>query len=271
VREAQLVKELGFNGIRMHQTSADPRFLALCDRLGLVVFADTAAAYEFSDLSLTRTVSGMTGLVRRDIGHPSVIGWVPFNESWGLPNLPTDEAQREAVLALTALVKALDPSRLVIGNDGWEFVAGDLVGVHDYTQSGDVLRERYGTEEAARRTVESVRPGNRVVVIPGSESRATGIPVFLSEFGGLSVHDADDAWGGYGEVLTPDDLCARIAEMAAAIGEASGLAGYCYTQLTDTVQEMNGLLTDTREPKCPPEAIRAAFAALPEQKRNPGA
>lgn len=258
-REAQLVKELGFNGIRMHQTSADPRFLALCDSLGLLVFADTAAAYEYSELALSRTVTGMTDLVQRDIGHPSVVGWVPFNESWGLPALPTDRSQREAVLALTSLVKALDPSRLVIGNDGWEFVAGDLVGVHDYTQRSDVLRERYGTEEAARRTVERERPGNRVVVVPGSEARATGIPVFLSEFGGLSVHDADDAWGGYGDVLSPDDLCRRITEMASAIGDESGLAGYCYTQLTDTAQEMNGLLTESREPKCPPEVIRAAF------------
>ena len=147
-REAALVKELGFNGIRMHQTSADPRFLALCDRIGLVVFADSAAAYEYSELALPRTVTAMTELVHRDASHPSVIGWVPFNESWGLPSLPTDASQQQAVIALTSLLKALDPSRLVIGNDGWEFVAGDLVGVHDYTQRGEVLRERYGTEEA---------------------------------------------------------------------------------------------------------------------------
>lgn len=259
-REAHLVKELGFNGIRMHQTSADPRFLALCDRLGLIVFADTAAAYEYSELALSRTVAGMTDLIQRDIGHPSVVGWVPFNESWGLPALPTDPSQREAVLALTSLVRALDPSRLVIGNDGWEYVSGDLVGVHDYTQNSEVLRQRYGTDDSARRTVEQERPGNRVIVVPGSEARSSGIPVFLSEFGGLSVHDAADAWGGYGDVLSPDDLCRRISEMASAIGEGSGLAGYCYTQLTDTVQEMNGLLTQSREPKCPPEVIRAAFA-----------
>jgi beta-galactosidase/beta-glucuronidase len=258
-REARLIKELGFNGLRMHQTSADPRFLAICDRIGLVVFADAAAAYEFSGLSLSRTVSEVTDLVRRDSGHPSVIGWVPFNESWGLPNLPTDPAQREAVRALNALVKSLDPSRLVIGNDGWEFVVGDLVGLHDYTQRGDVLRERYGTLEDARRTVASVRPGNRVVVLPGSEDAAANIPVILSEFGGISVHNATDAWSGYGDVLEPEELARRLREMAAAIGPSSGLAGYCYTQLTDTVQEMNGLLTESREPKCPPEVLRAAF------------
>ena len=260
-REAELVKNLGFNGIRMHQTSADPRFLALCDRMGLVVLADAAAAYEFSDVSLSRTVSEVTAMVRRDLGHPCIIGWVPFNESWGVPNLPTDTTQREAVVALTALVKALDPTRLVVGNDGWEFVAGDFVGVHDYTQSSAVLEERYGTEEAARATVMGTRPGGRVVVVPGSEGAAARLPILLSEFGGLSAHNAADAWSAYGEVLTADGLARQLSEMIAVIGAGSGLAGYCYTQLTDTVQEMNGLLTENREPKCPPEVIRAALLA----------
>ncbi|MFT4029145.1 MAG: glycoside hydrolase family 2 TIM barrel-domain containing protein [Protaetiibacter sp.] len=261
VREAELIKELGFNGLRMHQTSADPRFLAVCDRIGLVVLADCAAAYEFSELALSRTVAEVTGLVRRDAAHPCLIGWVPFNESWGLPNLPTDAAQREAVRALTSLLKALDPSRLVIGNDGWEFVAGDLVGVHDYTQSGEALRERYGSLEAARRTILQDRPGNRVVVVPGSEGCAEGVPVILSEFGGLSAHEADDAWEAYGEVLAPEELARRLAEMVAEVGPASGLAGFCYTQLTDTAQEMNGLLTENRDAKCPPELFRAALGA----------
>ena len=65
-------------------------------------------------------------------------------------------------------------------------------------------------------------------------------------------------------MLTPADLARQLAEMASAIGEDSGLAGYCYTQLTDTVQEMNGLLTESREPKCLPEVIRAAFLTTPQ-------
>ena len=31
--------------------------------------------------------------------------------------------------------------------------------------------------------------------------------------------------------------------------------GFCYTQLTDVEQEQNGLYTDRRQPKFPPEAI----------------
>jgi beta-galactosidase/beta-glucuronidase len=265
-QEAGLIKALGFNGIRMHQTSADPRFLACCDRLGLVVLADAAAAYRFSDVALVRTTAEVTALVQQDGNHPSIIGWVPFNESWGVPDLPGSARQRHAVRAAYELIKALDPTRLVLGNDGWEYVAGDFLGIHDYTQDALVLHDRYGSIEAVRRTIAAARPGGRAVVLPGGEDRAAKIPVLLSEFGGISVHDDPNAWDAYGDVARPDDLAAQITALVAEIGDDSGLAGYCYTQLTDTAQEKNGLLDDRRRPKCPPELIRAALLGLSERK-----
>ena len=47
-REVELIKELGFNAARIHQKVADPRFLYWADRLGLMIWGETAAAYEFS-------------------------------------------------------------------------------------------------------------------------------------------------------------------------------------------------------------------------------
>ena len=35
------------------------------------------------------------------------------------------------------------------------------------------------------------------------------------------------------------------------------LAGFCYTQLTDIEQEINGLMTHGRKPKVPADAIKA--------------
>ncbi len=258
-REAALIKELGFNGLRMHQTSADPRFLACCDRLGLLVWADAAAAYRFSGLALARTTAELVGLVERDAGHPSLVAWVPFNESWGLPQLATSAAQQHAVTAVHALLKALDPDRLVLGNDGWQYVAGDVVGVHDYAQDRRALQERYGSPERLRTTVATGHTGGRRIVLPSAAERSTGVPVVLSEFGGISVHDDADAWSAYGDVVQPDDLAKQLGDLASAIGERSGLAGYCYTQLTDTAQEKNGLLTEARRPKCPPEHVRLAL------------
>ena len=253
--EVELIKSLGFNGIRMHQTVADARFLYWCDRLGLLVWADTAAAYRFSSVSIERTTREWMEIVRRDSSHPSVVAWVAFNESWGVPDLEVDEAQRDAVRALFHLLKTLDPTRLVIGNDGWEFVCGDVLGVHDYTQDAARLTERYGSAAAVASTVASGRPGGRRLAIDTATSGS--LPVVLSEFGGVTFSRGNDVWEGYGAVHTDDHFTDNLAALIGAANTAEGLAGYCYTQLTDTLQEANGLVTEARVPKAATEVIRA--------------
>ena len=242
----------------MHQTSADPRFLECCDRLGLLVIADMPAPYRFSPTALARTSAELTSLVQRDINHPSVIGWITYNESWGVPHLVTSPAQRHAVAALYSLVKALDPSRLALGNDGWEYIRGDFLGVHDYSQDGGTLRERYHSHEAVQATLRHLRPGGRALSLDGQSEIAAQLPVLLTEFGGLSAHTDPSAWKAYGDVLSPDQLIAGLRDLLSSMQPESGLAGYCYTQLTDTLQEKNGLLTEDREAKWPIEDIRRA-------------
>ena len=51
--------------------------------------------------------------------------------------------------------------------------------------------------------------------------------------------------------------------LAGAVGEGSGLAGFCWTQLTDTLQEQNGLAWPDRTPKAPAAALRAAITTPP--------
>ena len=46
--EVELIKAMGFNAVRVHQKAEDPRFLYWADRLGLLVWAETAGAYAFS-------------------------------------------------------------------------------------------------------------------------------------------------------------------------------------------------------------------------------
>ncbi len=48
--------------------------------------------------------------------------------------------------------------------------------------------------------------------------------------------------------------------MLDAILDSPAIAGFCYTQLTDTGQETNGLLTADRIPKLDPETVRAITA-----------
>lgn len=255
-REVELIKELGFNGVRIHQKVEDPRFLYWCDRLGLMVWGEMANAYTFSPDAVDQFTREWMEVLERDHNHPSIVAWVPLNESWGVPNLERDEAQRAYVQGLYHLTKAIDPSRPTIGNDGWEHIVGDVWGIHDYALDGATLRDRYGTLEALERTIREVRPHYRTIAFP--DTKRTGEPVMLTEFGGISYTPvAGEHWHGYGTVESPEAFLAKYEELIAAILESPIIAGFCYTQLTDTVQETNGLLAEDRTPKLDPAAIRA--------------
>jgi beta-galactosidase/beta-glucuronidase len=254
-REVELIKELGFNGVRIHQKVEDPRFLAWCDRLGLLVWGEMANAYVFSPGAVDRLVREWLEVVERDYNHPSIIAWVPINESWGVPNLERDPAQRHYVRALYHLTKAIDETRPVIGNDGWEHVASDIWSIHDYTPSGEALRERYGSYDAVEQTLRRVQPASRRIALEGLERRDE--PVMLTEFGGISYLPAvGESWWGYGTVRDEAEFLARYAALVDAILDSPVIAGFCYTQLTDTEQEVNGLLTADRVPKLDPAKIR---------------
>ena len=255
-REVELVRSLGFNGVRLHQKVADPSFLYWCDRLGLAVWAEMPSAYEFTTRTVERVTTEWTEVLRRDHSHPCIVAWVPFNESWGVPNLAGSEQQRSFVAALYHLTKALDPTRLVVGNDGWEQVVSDVITVHDYTARAEVLRARYGTGATISDTLQDVQPGYRTVLLPGMSR--TALPVMITEFGGISYDgDSGPSWHGYSVARTPQDLLERYRALVDALLEAPGLSGFCYTQLTDTVQEKNGLLTADRRPKTDLAAIRS--------------
>ena len=72
---------------------------------------------------------------------------MPFNESWGVPNLPNNPSERHYVRGLYHLTKTLDATRPVVGNDGWESVATDIIGIHDYDADPDRLVRRYHADE----------------------------------------------------------------------------------------------------------------------------
>jgi hypothetical protein len=130
----------------------------------------------------------------------------------------------------------------------------DILSVHDYSQSGEVLRERYGSYEAVRHTLQRIQPYHRSILLP--ELTPGEQPLMLTEFGGITYRpDSDDFWNGYGSVDDPDELCARYDELVSALQASPVLAGYCYTQLTDTGQERNGLLYADRSPKAAPAEI----------------
>ena len=270
-REVQLVKDCGFNGVRLHQKIEDPRFLYWCDRLGLLVWAEMPAAYAFTERSIARLTREWLEVLARDYSHPCVIAWVPFNESWGVPALVTSAEQQHLVRATYHLTKAIDPTRPVVGNDGWEQVVSDIVTVHDYSARGETLRERYGSTEAIHQTLLNVQPSYRSVLLPGAVLGQQ--PVMITEFGGITLQvpgpeaDGDPVWNGYGAAPDAKALLNRYRSLVDALLDSPAVTGFCYTQLADTLQEKNGLLTERREPKVPPADLsainRRTSAAVP--------
>lgn len=268
-KEVELVKALGFNGIRIHQKVEDPRFLAWCDRLGLLVWDEMPSAFEFAPRAIERVTREWLEIVRRDRSHPSVVTWVPLNESWGVWHISEVEEQQHYATALYHLTKALDGTRPVISNDGWEHTESDIWGVHDYAAHGDSLARRYDGREAVQRVLHDRRPGRKKVVLGDPVDR--GQPVVLTEFGGLSyTPSVGEKWFGYATVGSAEELADRLRGLVGAVLDNPELAGFCYTQLTDTEQERNGLLTEAREPKLPLEVVheilsRPARAIPPEE------
>jgi hypothetical protein len=254
-RDAELAKAMGFNGVRKHQKIEDPRYLYWADRLGLLVWEEMPSAYRFTPLAIERLSREWAAAIERDDSHPCIVAWVPFNESWGVPNLPDSERERHAVRALYHLTKTLDPTRPVIGNDGWESVATDIIGIHDYDADPARLSHRYHGGEVRPRLFRRERPGGRILVLDGMKQE-TEHPIVLSEFGGIAL-DGQRTWG-YSRVCDGGELAKVYAELLAVVRSAGLLAGYCYTQFADTYQEANGLLRADRTPKFPIEAIYAA-------------
>ncbi len=258
-REAELIKQFGFNGVRVHQKIEDPRFLYWCDVLGLVAWAEMPSTFEFSTVAVERVVAEWTAAVRRDVSHPCVVAWVPLNESWGVQDIAVDRRQQHYATALYHLTHALDGSRPVISNDGWEHTESDIWSIHDYAPTADVLANRYGTPEAISAALRDMGTTRRNVLLGDPVHR--GQPVMITEFGGLSfAPDADESWFGYATVADAEDLFARVAGLVGALLDSPRIAGFCYTQLADTEQEANGLLTAVRQPKIDPARLRAVIA-----------
>ena len=252
VKDIDLILEAGYNGLRKHEKVEDERFLYWCDRKGLVVWCEMPSQYAFRDEAMEAYANQWMEIVRQNFNHPCIITWTAFNESWGVERIYTDPAQQKFTESIYHLTKAFDAMRPVIVNDGWEHTVSDILTLHDYEEDAEAFRKRYADREAV---VENRIPFNkdRYALARGFAYR--GQPILLSEYGGIAF-STESGWGYGRQVESEQAFLERFGRMMEAIKEIPYLTGFCYTQVTDVQQEVNGLYTMEREAKVDMSEIR---------------
>jgi len=241
-RDIELSMALGFNGARLHMKVFEPRFLYWADKLGYLTWGEYPnwGLADGHPGALARMLPEWLEAVERDLNHPAIVGWCPFNE--------TSREQGRAWLLRTAyrVTKAIDPTRPVIDTSGYTHAGEtDVEDGHDYEGDPKVLAAHY--EEFAR--------GGRPWRNREEDAAYRGQPFFVSEYGGIwwnPGQEGGSAWGYGDRPKTEEEFLARYRGLTEALLFHPRMCGFCYTQLTDVEQEVNGLLTYHRKPKFDP-------------------
>ncbi len=274
LKDVQLIKQFGFNGVRKHQKIEDPRFLYFCDRLGLAVWSEMPNSKAWSPQMQERLKDEMRRQIERDYNHPSIIAWVPTNESWSVQHIGERPDRRapgteygpreyEFLKQLVMMIRQLDPSRLVIDNDGWEQTnLTDVVTIHDYSKPKDFkVYEQYKMGDLLPREFPDKGPKPFA-----QDAQHHGQPVMFTEVGGYlqippgllgkKLATTDPIYRSiYGKITRPEQLLRKYDALMKAIASVPIGAGFCYTQFSDIYPELNGLVDAHRNPKVAPELI----------------
>lgn len=259
VKDIQLSFAAGFNGARLHEKVFEARFLYHCDRLGYLVWGEYPnwGLDHAHPLSTETYLNQWSEAVERDFNHPAIIGWCPFNETWGY----REEREKNALLtSLYKLTKQLDPTRPCIDSSGNYRVLSEVYDIHDYDQDTQSFQARWDGLTDRIRETGGVIPAEDPFfnsAPEGPSGRAPFFnqpydnqPIFISEYGGIRwPDDTVEGWGYGNAPATPEEFFARYKGLTEALLNNPEIFGFCYTQLYDVEQEVNGLYTYGRVQK----------------------
>lgn len=250
INDIHISMGLGFNGARLHQKMFEPRFLYHCDKMGYLVWGEHAnwgldlSAPEALHAFMKEWLEG----IERDFNHPSIIGWCPFNETWDYEGRKQYDDTLRLIYRIT---KQLDNTRPCIDTSGNYHVETDIYDVHNYHQDVAQFVSHYEAFKSGGAFLDEHTHRQHYV---------EGKPVFVSEYGGIKwdeVNTNESAWG-YGEApKTKEEFIARYKGLTECLLSHPRIMGFCYTQLYDIEQEVNGLYTYDRKPKFDPEIFKA--------------
>lgn len=242
-RDIELSMELGFNGARMHEKIFEERYMYHADKLGYLVWGEHANwGLDITDArAIENFLPEWIDEMKRDFNHPALVGWCPFNETWDYEGKQQDDEVLRTVFKVT---KALDPTRPVIDTSGNYHVETDIYDIHDYEQDVSVFKEHYG----------GLVPGAELSfeTHPARQKYNCKVPLFMSEYGGAAWNPEDTnaaAWGYGNRPRTEQEVLDRYVGLTETLMQSEAFCAFCYTQLTDVEQEINGLYTYDRQRK----------------------
>ena len=258
-KDIQLTLDFGYNGARKHQKVEDPRYYYWADKMGLLVWGEVPSAYLFCDEEIRNVADTLQGFIDRDFNHPSIICWVPLNESWGVREIYTDARQQAMGRMLYHMTKAMDGTRLCSANDGWEQTTTDICALHDYADKKEIIDAHF----ASREEVETHACDWRPCYAQSEQPRGTEA-FMVTEYGGIAFTNIGlqgklenmETWGYHDKVTDEEAFFQRFEGVTKGVQEILYCQGFCYTQLTDVMQEVNGLVTPDRKPKMDVERVR---------------
>ena len=248
LKDIELSMAAGFNGARLHQKVFEARFLYHADKMGYMVWGEHANwGMNYFDAQATETfLNEWMEVVNRDFNHPAIIGWCPFNETSGCGAYVESRANNTLMSTVFNFTKIADVTRPCIDTSGWcHNCETDLYDIHDYDQNPESLKAKYDRLYTEGYLVDWYRDK----YTPDAMEYSGG-PVFVSEFGGIQWNTDGNAGWGYGEApKTEEEFITRYNGLVDALLDNPSLMGFCYTQLYDIEQEINGLYTYDRKPK----------------------
>ena len=253
IKDIESVMAYGYNGIRKHQKIEDERFLYWCDVKGILVWSEMANCYNFDDVSLYNFTNEWIKVVKQNYNHPCIITWVPINESWGITEVSISKKQQNFATALYYLTKSIDNARPVISNDGWEHTISDIITIHDYKQDNEMLYQEYTDKDM--KVLNNLKEYNGKHKLFADGYKYEGQPVIMSEYGGIAIN-SEEGWGYGKQVKDEKELVERFNKLTNTVKNISYISGYCYTQLTEVQQEINGLMDENRNYKIEPSTIK---------------
>jgi len=245
-RDIEISLGLGFDGARLHMRVFEPRFLYWADRLGYLVWGEFPnwGLDHANPAALARVETEWLEALTRDYSHPSIVGWCPFNET------PTSQ-DPDLLRLIYRATKLADPTRPCIDTSGYVHVETDVYDAHCYEQDPEKFASYF------RPFAEG---GDVWHNFPKHDAPWRGQPYFISEYGGIwwNPGQMDDTSWGYGNrPRTEAEFLDRYRRLTETLLFNPRMCGFCYTQLYDIEQEVNGLTTYDRRPKFDPALIHA--------------